>query len=134
MGMVTGIGVGVEVGMGVDMGMGPGADAVLCPTDRHAAPVPERGACHAAGRPVPGELLLAGSGAPQQTRGGGQVGFLPAPPSRIHRPSGGGVFPAPAPCPGAALQSPSFTPCTAATAACQVLGELQSRRGILMWE
>lgn len=79
MGMGIGMEIGMGMGMGIGMGMGPGADAVLCPADRHVAPVPERGACHAAGRPVPGELLLAGGGAPQQTRGGGQVRLPPAP-------------------------------------------------------
>uniref|UniRef100_A0A674DCV0 Actin-related protein 2/3 complex subunit 4 n=1 Tax=Salmo trutta TaxID=8032 RepID=A0A674DCV0_SALTR len=45
----------------------------LPPSDSDPAPILERCACHTAGRPLSGELLLSGSGTPQQTRGGGQV-------------------------------------------------------------
>uniref|UniRef100_A0A4W5QRI8 Actin-related protein 2/3 complex subunit 4 n=1 Tax=Hucho hucho TaxID=62062 RepID=A0A4W5QRI8_9TELE len=45
----------------------------LSPSDSDSAPVPQRRACHAAGRSLSGELLLSGGGAPQQARGGGPV-------------------------------------------------------------
>lgn len=45
----------------------------LSPSDSDSAPVPQRCACHAAGRPLSGKLLLSGGGAPQQARGGGPV-------------------------------------------------------------
>lgn len=48
----------------------------LPPSDSDPAPILERCACHTAGRPLPGELLLSGGGTPQQARGGGQVSEL----------------------------------------------------------
>lgn len=45
-------------------------------SDGDSTSVPERRACHVAGGPLSGELLLSGSGAPQQARSRGPVSRL----------------------------------------------------------
>lgn len=52
----------------------PGIDLLLLfSSDSDSAPLLKRCEGHLAGRPMSGELLLSGGGAPQQARGGSQV-------------------------------------------------------------